>query len=112
MLKNLMTLLCSQVWLIWLAVVSGLLIRKITLYQSFVRYIRAGMTPVADIAMLERLSEIGETGRRQKTSRALRQSLCLDADVHGISPSLYKCCKCQAAREGFLLYRIARTDAL
>lgn len=58
MLKNLMTLLCSQVWLIWLAVVSGLLIRKITLYQSFVRYIRAGMTPVADIAMLERLSEI------------------------------------------------------
>ena len=45
-----------QILLIWLAVVLGLLIRKITMYQSFVHYIKAGMTPVNDIAKLETLS--------------------------------------------------------
>ena len=55
-LTNFMALLRAKVWLIWLAVVCGLLIRKITMYQSFVRYVKAGMTPAADVAMLETLS--------------------------------------------------------
>ena len=47
----------DYIWLVWLAVVSGLLIRKITMYQSFVRYVKDGCSPVNDIAMLERFSD-------------------------------------------------------
>ena len=35
--------------LIWLLVALGMLIRKITVYQSFLRYIHAGLTPVSDL---------------------------------------------------------------
>lgn len=53
----------NHIWLVWLAVVFGLLIRKITMYQSFVRYIKDGCIPVNDIAMLERFSDIAmQTG--------------------------------------------------
>lgn len=44
----------------WLIVALGMLIRKITAYQSFVRYITAGAEPVSDIALLEELSAIAE----------------------------------------------------
>lgn len=56
--KGMMALLRTKVWLIWLAVVLGMLIRKITIYQSFARCVKAGMTPVDDVAMLERLSAV------------------------------------------------------
>lgn len=50
----------------WMIVALGMLIRKITAYQSFVRYITAGAEPVSDIALLEELSAIaaqmGATG--------------------------------------------------
>ena len=49
------TLLTDQVWLIWLAAAVVLLIRKATVYQSFIRYIKAGLTPVSDIEILDRL---------------------------------------------------------
>ncbi|MDE7321860.1 MAG: M56 family metallopeptidase [Lachnospiraceae bacterium] len=54
--KDITVILYNQIWLIWLAVASGMLIRKITMYQGFARYIKAGLTPVTDIEMLERLS--------------------------------------------------------
>ncbi len=47
-------------WMIWLAAALGLLIRKITVYQSFLRYCRAGMTPLSDMAVLDRLSAAAE----------------------------------------------------
>ena len=46
----------NHIWLIWLAVAFGLLIRKITIYQSFVRYIKAGQTFLSDTELLDQLS--------------------------------------------------------
>ena len=53
-------LFVEYVWLIWLTAALGLLLRKATIYQSFARYVRAGMTPVSDIGMLDRLSTAAE----------------------------------------------------
>lgn len=50
----------QNLWLIWLVVALILLIRKITVYQGFVRYIRAGRAEVSDTAILDRLAVIGE----------------------------------------------------
>ena len=44
-------------WL-WLIVALGILIRKITAYQSFVRYVMAGAEPVSDIALLDELAAV------------------------------------------------------
>lgn len=52
--------LVEHLWLIWLAAALGLLLRSITLYQSFMSYIRAGWTPVSDVALLDRLSIAAE----------------------------------------------------
>ncbi len=54
------TALFNRIWLIWLAVAAGLLIRKITIYQGFLRYVRAGMTPVSDLDHLNQLSIAAE----------------------------------------------------
>ncbi|MCM1123214.1 MAG: M56 family metallopeptidase [Eubacterium sp.] len=51
---NLPQILC----VLWLFVALLLLVRKITVYQSFVKYIDAGSKPVDDIAMLERFGQI------------------------------------------------------
>lgn len=50
------TLLSGYLWVVWLAAGAGLLIRKATMYQSFIRYVKAGAVPVSDIEILERLS--------------------------------------------------------
>ena len=47
-------------WILWLAVAAGLMIRKITLYQSFVKYLRAGRIEVDDIETLDRFSALSE----------------------------------------------------
>ncbi|MCI9674944.1 MAG: hypothetical protein HFH06_04145 [Lachnospiraceae bacterium] len=49
------TLPINYVWLVWLVAALGLLIRKITIYQSFMQYIKAGLTPVSDIGRLDKL---------------------------------------------------------
>lgn len=46
--------------LAWLAVALILIIRKITIYQDFVKYIRAGRAEVSDTVILDRLALIGE----------------------------------------------------
>ncbi len=43
-------------WVIWLAVAFGMLIRKISMYQSYMKYVKAGAAEVCDIALLDRLS--------------------------------------------------------
>jgi len=53
-------LLINHIWLVWLVAALGLLIRKITIYQGFVRYIKAGLTPVSDIERLDELSIVAE----------------------------------------------------
>ena len=58
--QDIVSLLFNHIWLIWLAVALGLMIRKITVYQSFIQYINSGLTPVADIEMLDCLSITAE----------------------------------------------------
>ena len=53
-------LLINPIWLVWLVAALGLLIRKITTYQGFVRYIKAGLTPVSDMERLDELSIVAE----------------------------------------------------
>ena len=55
-LRDVGELLLHQIWLVWLVAALGLLIRKITIYQGFIRYVKAGMTPVSDIEKLDQLS--------------------------------------------------------
>lgn len=59
-LQDVVSLLAGHVWLVWLGAALGLLIRKITVYQSYIRYISMGATPVSDLALLDRLSVIAE----------------------------------------------------
>lgn len=50
----------NQLWLFWLVTALLLIIRKITIFQSFVKYIRAGCVEVTDIHLLERFGELVE----------------------------------------------------
>jgi beta-lactamase regulating signal transducer with metallopeptidase domain len=50
----------SVLLLVWLVVAIALFVRKITIYQSFARYIKAGRTEVDDIKELERFGKIVE----------------------------------------------------
>lgn len=50
----------QNLWLAWLVMALILIIRKITIYQGFVKYIRAGRSEVSDTAILDRLALIGE----------------------------------------------------
>ena len=59
-LQDIGSLLINHIWLVWLVAALGLLIRKITIYQGFMRYIRAGLTPVSDIERLDELSIVAE----------------------------------------------------
>jgi beta-lactamase regulating signal transducer with metallopeptidase domain len=65
-LQEIGVLLANHVWLIWLGAALGLLIRKVTVYQGFMRYIKAGLTPVSDLAVLDRLSITAERAGVQK----------------------------------------------
>ncbi len=59
-LQDIWALFIDHIWLVWLVVALGLLIRKITIYQGFIRYIGAGLAPVSNTEMLNRLSIIAE----------------------------------------------------
>ncbi len=65
-LQDIGTLLTNHVWVIWLVAALGLLIRKITIYQGFIRYVKAGSTPVSDLELLDRLSIAAERAGIQK----------------------------------------------
>lgn len=76
-----MALAGKYLWLIWLAVALGMLIRKITVYQSYIKYVRAGAEPVSDVALLDRLSV---TAQQMGIGRAME--LCVNP--HVASPML------------------------
>lgn len=65
-LQEVAPLLVTHIWVLWLAAALGLLIRKITIYQSFMRYIKAGWTPVSDTELLDRLSISAECAGVQR----------------------------------------------
>lgn len=58
--------LYRQCGTVWLVVAVALLIRKITIYQSFVKYMAAGRKEVTDIALWEQLGQLAkEAGIRR-----------------------------------------------
>lgn len=57
---NMIEVVTQNLWAIWLIVALVMLVRKITVYQSFVKYVRAGSTQIADIELLELLGKIVE----------------------------------------------------
>lgn len=59
-LQKLLSALLQNLWLIWLVIALVLFMRKITIYQSFVRYIKAGRKEVSNIALLDRLALLEE----------------------------------------------------
>lgn len=71
----------KYLWVIWLAVALGMLIRKITVYQSYIKYVKAGAEPVGDVALLDRLSV---TAQQMGIARAIE----LSVNPHVSSPML------------------------
>ncbi len=59
-LQDIGALLINHIWLVWLPAALGLLLRKITIYQGFIRYINAGLAPVSDLELLDQLSIAAE----------------------------------------------------
>lgn len=59
-LKSVKESLLRNLWIPWLVGALLLLLRKITLYQSFAGYVKAGHREVADTDLLDRLAQIGE----------------------------------------------------
>ena len=62
-----LSIVLSNAWLVWIMVAVILLIRKITIYQSFIRYIKAGRIEVSDIEHLELLGKIAEQLKIKRT---------------------------------------------
>lgn len=59
-LQDIASLLINHIWIIWLAATLGMVIRKVTIYQNFIRYIKAGLAPVTDMRILDQLSIVAE----------------------------------------------------
>lgn len=57
-IQEIINLFINNIWLAWLIIALILLIQKITVYKSFVHYVKSGQTPVTDIKLLDQLSII------------------------------------------------------
>lgn len=66
----------KYLWTVWLAAALAMLIRKITIYQSYTRYVKAGAEPVCDIPLLDRLTV---TAQRLGIDRPVE--LCVNPQV-------------------------------
>lgn len=53
--------------IVWLVAALLLFVHKVTVYQSFVKYVSAGSKPVDDITLLERFGQIVAENRVKKT---------------------------------------------
>lgn len=65
--QNILAVVLQNLWLGWMVIALILFIRKITIYQGFVKYIRAGCKEVADIDLLERFGKLVEQNRVKTT---------------------------------------------
>lgn len=55
-IQDIVTLLVNNIWLAWLMIAFIMLIRKITVYQSFVHFVKAGQNSISDIELLDKFS--------------------------------------------------------
>lgn len=58
--NNFFKVILANVWLLWFVVAVIMFVRKVTIYQSFARYVKAGRKEVVDIEKLEILGELIE----------------------------------------------------
>jgi len=58
--SNILSIFISYIWLLWIVIAVILFIRKITIYQSFVSYIKAGRVPLENMADLEQFGKLVE----------------------------------------------------
>lgn len=59
-LSSPVVVISKNLGLIWLVIALIFIIRKVTIYQGFVKYIKAGREEVSDIELLNTLAQIGE----------------------------------------------------
>lgn len=55
-IQDIVTLMVNNIWLAWLMIAFIMLIRKITVYQSFVHFVKAGQNSISDIELLDKFS--------------------------------------------------------
>ena len=60
MSSNIFKFVLENMWYVWFMIAGFMLVRKVTVYQSFVRYVKAGKTEVSDPVLLNRLAQIAE----------------------------------------------------
>jgi len=73
--SNIWRAIMSNLWLVWLVVAIVLFVRKITIYQSFVRYIKAGRTPASSFEDLEIFGKLVEQANIKSTIGLYTNSL-------------------------------------
>lgn len=57
-IHKILALIQKNIWLIWLMIAVILFIRKMTIYQSFMHYIKSVQTPISDTELLDTLATI------------------------------------------------------
>ncbi len=87
--RNMVTAVWTNLWLGWLVVALILFIRKITVYQDFVKYIQAGCVEVADIDLLERFGKLVERKRINTTVELYTNNLIFEKLDFSLSANLY-----------------------
>lgn len=79
LVQRVLDMAAQNIWLIcvlvWLMVSVGLLIRKVTIYQSFVKYINAGRMEVTDMKLWEQLGKLVEQAGVKRTVELYTNSL-------------------------------------
>jgi len=75
LLTNIANTILSNLWIAWLVIAIALFVRKITIYQSFVRFVKAGRKPVEDFATLERFGRMLEQAGIKRTVGLYTNSL-------------------------------------
>ena len=73
--KRIFAGLMRNLWLAWLVVALILMIRKITIYQDFIKYIKAGHMEISNTALLDRLAIIGKQSGVKKPVELYTNSL-------------------------------------
>ncbi|MBD5524434.1 MAG: peptidase, M56 family protein [Lachnospiraceae bacterium] len=56
----------ENMWYVWFMIAGLMLVRKVTIYQSFVRYVKAGKTEVSDPVLLNQLAQVAENAGIKK----------------------------------------------
>lgn len=65
--RVLLNIMRQYLWLVWILPAVILLIRKITVYKYFIKYIRAGSQDIQDIVLLEHFGELLEKNHIRST---------------------------------------------